>query len=102
VLREKEPVLAGEITVPDRRPDREIIRERLVDGGDVAFRYQSLTVYVESASGTPSFLIDDFDLTFVPPPVCQDSGSAELNDAMSAASAGFYPSQGRLHNRRKT
>lgn len=32
-----------------------------------AFNYDSLTIYVESASGTPSFLIDDFDLTFVPP-----------------------------------
>jgi len=32
-----------------------------------AFNYDSLTIYVESASGTPSFFIDDFDLTFVPP-----------------------------------
>jgi endo-1,4-beta-xylanase len=32
-----------------------------------AFNYDSLTIYVESASGTPSFYIDDFDLTFVPP-----------------------------------
>jgi len=32
-----------------------------------AFNYDSLTIYIESASGTPSFYIDDFDLTFVPP-----------------------------------
>jgi endo-1,4-beta-xylanase len=38
---------------------------------DFVFNYQSLTLYVESASGTPSFLIDDFDLTFVPPPVAE-------------------------------
>lgn len=35
---------------------------------DFAFNYDSLTLYVESASGTASFYIDDFDLTFVPPP----------------------------------
>ena len=38
---------------------------------DFVFNYQSLTLYVESASGTPSFFIDDFDLTFVPPPVAE-------------------------------
>jgi endo-1,4-beta-xylanase len=38
---------------------------------DFAFNYNSLTLYVESASGTPSFYIDDFDLTFVPPPVAE-------------------------------
>ena len=38
---------------------------------DFVFSYQSLTLYVESASGTASFLIDDFDLTFVPPPVAE-------------------------------
>ena len=38
---------------------------------DFVFNYQSLTLYVESASGTASFLIDDFDLTFVPPPVAE-------------------------------
>jgi endo-1,4-beta-xylanase len=32
-----------------------------------AFSYDSLTLYVESASGTPSFYIDDFDLTVIPP-----------------------------------
>lgn len=35
---------------------------------DFAFNYDSLSLYVESASGTASFYIDDFDLTFVPPP----------------------------------
>jgi endo-1,4-beta-xylanase len=38
---------------------------------DFAFNYNSLTLYVESASGTPSFYIDDFDLTLVPPPVAE-------------------------------
>ncbi len=38
---------------------------------DFTFNYQSLTLYVESASGTASFYIDDFDLTFVPPPVAE-------------------------------
>src|SRR4029453_885074 len=35
------------------------------------FNYDLLTLYVESASGTPPFYIDDFDLTFVPPPVAE-------------------------------
>jgi endo-1,4-beta-xylanase len=38
---------------------------------DFVFNYTALTLYVESASGTPSFYIDDFDLTFVPPPVAE-------------------------------
>ena len=38
---------------------------------DFAFNYNSLTLYVESAAGTPSFYIDDFDLTLVPPPVAE-------------------------------
>jgi endo-1,4-beta-xylanase len=38
---------------------------------DFVFNYNSLTLYVESSSGTPSFYIDDFDLTFVPPPVAE-------------------------------
>lgn len=38
---------------------------------DFVFNYESLTLYVESASGTASFYIDDFDLTFVPPPVAE-------------------------------
>ncbi len=38
---------------------------------DFVFNYQALTLYVESNSGTPSFYIDDFDLTFVPPPVAE-------------------------------
>ena len=38
---------------------------------DFVFNYRALTLYVESASGTPSFYIDDFDLTFVPPPVAE-------------------------------
>jgi len=38
---------------------------------DFAFNYTSLSLYVESASSTgpfPSFYIDDFKLTYVPPP----------------------------------
>lgn len=38
---------------------------------DFVLNYQSLTLYVESASGTASFYIDDFDLMFVPPPVAE-------------------------------
>jgi endo-1,4-beta-xylanase len=38
---------------------------------DFAFNYQSLTLYVESASGTASFYIDDVDITLVPPPVAE-------------------------------
>ncbi len=38
---------------------------------DFTFDYNSLTLYVESASGTASFYIDDFNLTFVPPPVAE-------------------------------
>jgi endo-1,4-beta-xylanase len=38
---------------------------------DVTLANTSLTLYVESASGTPSFYIDDFTITFVPPPVAE-------------------------------
>jgi endo-1,4-beta-xylanase len=38
---------------------------------DFGFNYNSLTLYVESNSGTPSFYIDDFDLTYVPPPTAE-------------------------------
>ena len=49
---------------------------------DFVFNYQSLTLYVESASGTPSFLIDDFDLTLVPPPVAERD-IASVHEAFS-------------------
>ena len=38
---------------------------------DFAFNYDALTLYVESASGTPAFYIDDVHVTFVPPPVAE-------------------------------
>jgi GH35 family endo-1,4-beta-xylanase len=38
---------------------------------DVALPNTSLTLYVESNGGTPSFYIDDFTITFVPPPVAE-------------------------------
>ena len=38
---------------------------------DFVLNYQSLSLYVESASGTASFLFDDFELRFVPPPVAE-------------------------------
>jgi endo-1,4-beta-xylanase len=44
---------------------------RLRSTYDFTFNYQSVTLYVESASGLASFLIDDFDVTFVPPPVAE-------------------------------
>src|SRR5262249_38085984 len=38
---------------------------------DLALANQTLTLYVESASGTVSFYIDDFTITYVPPPVAE-------------------------------
>jgi endo-1,4-beta-xylanase len=35
---------------------------------DLSLANQTITLYVESASGTPSFYIDDFTITFIPPP----------------------------------
>ena len=50
---------------------------------DFVFNYTSLTLYVESASGTASFYIDDFDLTFVPPPVAERDIASVSRDAGS-------------------
>jgi endo-1,4-beta-xylanase len=44
---------------------------RLRSTYDFAFNYTSLSLYVESASGTASFYIDDFDVTLVSPPVAE-------------------------------
>ena len=45
-----------------------------------------LTLYVESASGTPSFYIDDFNITFIPPAV------AERNiPSVYQSMAAFFP-----------
>jgi endo-1,4-beta-xylanase len=44
---------------------------RLAVTYDLALANTSLTLYVESASGTPSFYIDDFQISFVPPPVAE-------------------------------
>jgi endo-1,4-beta-xylanase len=38
---------------------------------NVALANSSLTLYVESASGTPSFYIDDFSITYVPPAIAE-------------------------------
>jgi endo-1,4-beta-xylanase len=38
---------------------------------DQALANSSLVLYVETASGTPSFYIDDFSITFVPPAVAE-------------------------------
>jgi endo-1,4-beta-xylanase len=38
---------------------------------DLALANSSLTLYVESASGTPSFYIDDFSITYVPPAIAE-------------------------------
>ncbi|MCI0391316.1 MAG: endo-1,4-beta-xylanase [Acidobacteria bacterium] len=38
---------------------------------DLVLANQTLILYVESASGTPSFYIDDFAIAFVPPPVAE-------------------------------
>ena len=58
---------------------------------DFVFNYQSLTLYVESASGTASFLIDDFDLTFVPPPVAERD-IASVHEAFSGLFQSAPPS----------
>ncbi len=51
-----------------------------------ALANSSLTLYVESASGTPSFYIDDFSITFVPPAI------AETNiPSVFQAMAPFFP-----------
>ena len=51
-----------------------------------ALANSSLTLYVESASGTPSFYIDDFNITFIPPAV------AETNiPSVYQAMAPFFP-----------
>lgn len=34
---------------------------------DVAFAFETLSLYVETADGTASYLIDDFELSYVPP-----------------------------------
>ena len=44
---------------------------RLAVTYDLALANTSLTMYVESNSGTPSFYIDDFQISFVPPPVAE-------------------------------
>src|SRR5262249_3204891 len=44
---------------------------RLATTYDVALANTSLTLYVESNSGTASFYIDDFQITFIPPPVAE-------------------------------
>jgi len=59
---------------------------------DVALANTSLTLYVESASGTPSFYIDDFTITFVPPPV------AETNiPSVYKSLAEFFPVGAAIH-----
>src|SRR6185503_912580 len=49
---------------------------------DFTFNYQSLTLYVESAGSLASFLIDDFDVTHVPPPVAERD-IASVHEAFS-------------------
>jgi endo-1,4-beta-xylanase len=53
---------------------------------DFVLNYQTLSLYVESASGTASFLIDDFELRFVPPPVAERD-IASVHEAF----AGLFP-----------
>jgi endo-1,4-beta-xylanase len=50
---------------------------------DFAFNYDSLSIYVESASGTVSFYIDDFDLTFIPP-VQIETGIPSVSETYAA------------------
>jgi endo-1,4-beta-xylanase len=44
---------------------------RLAFTYDLALANTSLTLYVESSAGTASFYIDDFQITYVPPPVAE-------------------------------
>ena len=44
---------------------------RLAITYDLVLANTALTLYVESASGTASFYIDDFQISFVPPPVAE-------------------------------
>jgi endo-1,4-beta-xylanase len=53
---------------------------------DFVLNYQTLSLYVESAGGTASFLIDDFELRFVPPPVAERD-IASVHEAFS----GLFP-----------
>src|SRR5262245_29533796 len=60
---------------------------------DVTLANTSLSLYVESASGTPSFYIDDFTITFVPPPV------AERNlPSVYQSLAEFFPVGAAIHS----
>ncbi|HKV41110.1 MAG TPA: endo-1,4-beta-xylanase, partial [Blastocatellia bacterium] len=53
---------------------------------NVALANQKLTLYVESATGTPSFYIDDFTITFIPPAI------AERNiPSVFQSLSGFFP-----------
>jgi len=36
-----------------------------------SFNYDSLSLYVESSAGTASFYVDDFDLSYLPPPTIE-------------------------------
>jgi endo-1,4-beta-xylanase len=59
---------------------------RLAITYDVVLANTSLTLYVESNSGTPSFYIDDFQITFVPPPVAERD-----IPSVYQAFAGYFP-----------
>jgi hypothetical protein len=54
-------------------------------------RDQSLSLYVEFASGTASFYIDDFDLAFVPPPLAERD-VAPAHEAFTDCSRSAPPS----------
>ena len=67
---------------------------RLTTTYDVALANTSLFLYVESASGTPSFYIDDAQVTYVPPPVIeQDLPSLKevLKDSFLIGAGGVTP-----------
>ncbi len=59
---------------------------RLTTVYNVALANSSLFLYVESASGTPSFYIDDVEITFRPPPVIE----ADLPSVFQSL-ADFFP-----------
>lgn len=66
-----ERTLAGTTTFHTVVPNTQVTADQwkqLSATYDYTFNHDSLYLYVESASGTPSFYIDDYDVSYVPPP----------------------------------
>ncbi len=71
-------VLGGTTTYHNVIPDTPVTSGqwvRLSAYYDYAFNHDSLTLYVETAAGTPSFYIDDFELAYTPLQIQTDIAS---------------------------